>query len=303
MASRRARFIRAITRRYFAKIEASRVDVHAMRHRWHRLARLLPSPRRVTRTAADVAGLPAEWLTPRDAADGKLIVYWHGGAYIMGGCATHRRMVGHLARTAGVRSLLPEYRLAPEHPFPAAIEDAVATYRALLADGYRASDIVMGGDSAGGGLTMATLLSLRDAGEPLPAAAFLISPWLDLAGTGESMQTRADRDPWFKPAHLPTVTNYYCEPTETRNPLVSPVYADVRGLPPLYIQVGKDEILLSDSTRIAESVRAAGGQAELEVWPDMWHVFQMFVHQIPEAKQALAKLALRIRAMLGVDRD
>ena len=298
MASRRARIVRALSRRYFNAINASRVDPHVMRRRWHRFARWLPTPRRIKRTETRIAGRHAEWLEPRDAVAGKLLIYWHGGAYIMGNCSTHRQLVGHLARGAGVKALLAEYRLAPEHPFPAAIEDAVAIYRELLATGLRAEDIVMGGDSAGGGLTMATLLSLRDAGDPLPNAAFLISPWLDLAGTGESMRTRDGRDPWFKPHQLPTVRSHYCDEADIRNPLVSPVYADVSRLPPVYIQVGSEELLLSDSTRIAESIEAAGGDAEIEIWPGMWHVFQLFVHLVPEAKRANAKYSAWIRERL-----
>ncbi len=300
MASKRARFVRAMSRRYFQSIDASRVDPQAMRRRWHRFARWLPTPRRVTRTQTEIAGRHAEWLTPRDAVADKLMIYWHGGAYIMGNCATHRQLVGHLARGAGVKALLAEYRLAPEHPFPAAIEDAVSIYRALLAEGYRPADIVMGGDSAGGGLTMATLLSLRDAGEPLPAGAFLISPWLDLAGTGESMQTHDGRDPWFKPKNLPTVRANYCDESQIRNPLVSPVYADVTGLPPCFIQVGSEELLLSDSTRIDAALHAAGVESELEIWPGMWHVFQLVVHLVPEARRANAKIAARIRGFLGL---
>ena len=264
---------------------------------------MMPGPWRIKRNVVEIAGCHAEWLVPRDPATDKLFIYWHGGAYIMGNCATHRRLAGHIARRAGVRALLPEYRLAPEYPFPAAIEDAVAIYQALLADGYRPENIVMGGDSAGGGLTMATLLSLRDAGEPLPAAAFLISPWLDLAGTGESMQTRDGRDPWFKPQHLPNVRSHYCNEHEIRNPLVSPVYADVSNLPPLYIQVGSEELLLSDSTRLAEAVEAGEGKVEIEIWEGMWHVFQLFVLLVPEARQANAKIAARIRGFLGIAGD
>ena len=300
MASRRARFVRAMSRRYFDSIDASRFDPHKMRRRWHRFARWLPTPRRITRTEAEIAGRYAEWLTPKDAAADQLFIYWHGGAYIMGNCTTHRQLAGHLARSARVKALVPEYRLAPEHPFPAAIEDAVAIYRELLAAGNQPENIIMGGDSAGGGLTMAALLSLRDAGEPLPRAAFLISPWLDLAGTGESMQTRAGRDPWFKPQHLPTVRSHYCDEADIRHPLVSPVYANVAGLPPLYIQVGSEELLLSDATRIAEAVQETGGDAEIEIWPGMWHVFQLFVHVVPEAKRANAKIAAWLRERLDL---
>jgi len=145
---------------------------------------------------------------------------------------------------------------------------------------------------------MATLLSLRDAGDPLPAAAGLLSPCLDLAATGESMTTRAKKDPWFQPEDMPIVAAYYCRADELRNPRVSPVYADLSGLPPLYIQVGEDEILLSDSTRAAEKVRAAGGKVEIEIWPGMWHVFQAFLVQVPESKKAVKKIGRYVRQAL-----
>lgn len=245
-------------------------------------------------------GLNAEWLTPKDAADGKLLLYLHGGAYIMGSCSTHRELASHIAGAAGVRALLPEYGLAPEHPFPEAIDDAVGIYRALIADGHAAQDIVIVGDSAGGGLTMATLLSLRDARDPLPAAACLLSPWLDLSATGESMTTRANHDPWFKPKDMPSVTRYYCEKSQIRHPLASPVFADLSDLPPLYVQVGEDEILLSDSIRCAEQVEAAGGDIELEIWPGMWHVFQVFVHRMPESREAIHKIGEFVRRKLEI---
>ena len=150
---------------------------------------------------------------------------------------------------------------------------------------------------------MATLLSLRHAGDPLPAGACLLSPWLDLSGSGESMRTHAKKDPWFRPEDLPIVTGYYCDEEQLTNPLVSPVYANLAGLPPLYIQVGADEILLSDSTRIADEVIAAGGSVKLEIWPEMWHVFQMFLHFMPESRQAVRKIGAYVRTTLKVDEN
>lgn len=300
MTSLRAKFVRRTTRAFFKTIDAEKADVHAMRKTWHSAAKVLWTPRKVRVEEAKIHGLTAEWLTPKGAPEDKLLLYLHGGAYVMGNCATHRQLVSYLAKYSGIKALLPEYRLAPEHPFPAAIDDAVGLYRSLLADGYAAGNIVIAGDSAGGGLTTATLLSLRDARDPLPAAACLLSPWLDLTATGESMTTRAKKDPWFQPEDMPIVAAYYCREDQLRNPLVSPVFADLSGLPPLYIQVGEDEILLSDSTRAADKVKAAGGEVEIEIWPGMWHVFQAFLVQVPESKKAVKKIGAYVRKALKV---
>jgi len=158
--------------------------------------------------------------------------------------------------------------------------------------------LVIGGDSAGGGLTMATLLTLREAGDPLPAGVLLMSPWLDLAGEGESMRTRAAADPLFRPGDMPDVTAFYCDPEDLRDPRVSPVHADLGGLPPIFIQVGDDEILLSDATRLSDGVSAAGGRVTLKIWPGMWHVFQFFAGQVPEANRAVADIAAFIGQVL-----
>lgn len=300
MASLRARIVRRVSGAWFARMDPAKTDLVARRRFWHRLANLLWTAQGVRIETTEIAGLRAEWLTPAGAPPDRLLLFLHGGAYVLGGCATHRHFVSYIARAAGVKTLLPEYRLAPENPFPAAVDDAVRVYRALLADGSAASNIAIGGDSAGGGLTMATLLALRDAGDRLPAAAFLLSPWLDLTASGESMTTRAAADPWFRPADLPAVAAHYCRPDEFRNPLVSPVYADLKGLPPLFIQVGADEILLSDSTRAADKVRAAGSEVELEIWPDLWHVFQSFVSVLPESREATRRLGTWIRRALSL---
>ena len=299
MISLRGRFVRRVTGRYFKSLNARTANVQAMRRGWHSMSQRLPVPRGIDRRSTTIADRNAEWLEPPGARNDKVLLYFHGGAYLMGSCATHRPLVSQVVRAAGVRALVPEYRLAPEHPFPAAVDDATAIYRALLADGHAPADIIVGGDSAGGGLTMAMLLTLRSGKEPLPAFAFLLSPWLDLTGAGESMRTRADHDPWFQPEYLHVVADYYCREEERHDPRVSPVYADLHGLPPVFIQVGEDEILLSDSTRLADGITAAGGNVDIEIWPDMWHVFQAFAPYVPEARSAIAGLARRIRPVPG----
>jgi epsilon-lactone hydrolase len=299
MTSLRASIVRAVTGAYFTLVDHTRTDVRVMRRRWNALGSILPTASGVRVTRAEVCGLAAEWHEPSAARETGLLLYLHGGAYVMGSCATHRKLVSHIARAAGIRALVPEYRLAPEYPFPAALDDSLGVYRSLVRDGHAAANILLAGDSAGGGLALATLLALRDAGDPLPAAACLLSPWLDLAGTGDSVTTRAARDPWFDPADMPAAAAHYCSSDRFRDPLVSPVYGDLAGLPPLYIQVGSDEILLSDSTRAAEKVRAAGGVVEIEIWPGMWHVFQAFVGEMPESRAAISAIGDFVRRTLA----
>ena len=296
MASLRARTIRWITSRYIDKIDTHETDPTELRQKLIRLSRFLRKVRGVGVEQTSVNGLHAEWLRPKRAREGKVLLYLHGGAYVIGNCRTHRNMVSHIAKAACMNALVPEYRLAPEHKFPAGIEDAVGVYRFLLSEGFEPGDITIAGDSAGGGLTVATLLSLRHAGEPMPGNAVLLSPFLDITASGESMQSRADQDPWFEQSDIEVVAGLYCnDASEVRNPLVSPVFAHVHGLPPVYIQVGDDEILLSDSTRFAAKLKEAGVDVELEVWPEMWHVFQLFVGKMPEARAAIRNIGDYLR--------
>jgi acetyl esterase/lipase len=273
------------------RLDPHNADVVDVRERLDSFGRLLKKAVGVKVEATEINGLYAEWLRPKNTTSDSVLLYLHGGAYVLGSCRTHRKMVSHIARAAGVNALLPEYRLAPEHKFPAAIEDCVGVYRSLLASGIRAEDIIIGGDSAGGGLTVATLLSLRHAGDPMPRAAVLLSPFLDVTASGESAKTRADKDPWFQAEDISVVVKNYCSDDEVRHPMVSPVFANVAGLPPTLIQVGDHEILLSDSTRFAEKMREAGCRVELDVWPEMWHVWQLFVGKMPESRQAIKKIA------------
>ena len=297
MSSRRARIVRWITSWYIQRIDVRTADVHKIRRRLDFIGRLLLRAFGVRVERTTVAGLYAEWLRPKRAPDDKVLLYLHGGAYVIGSCRSHGQMVSHIARAAGINALVPEYRLSPEHKFPAAIEDCVAVYRELLTSGIRPENIVIAGDSAGGGLTVATLLSLRDSGDPLPGAAVLLSPYLDVTASGESATTRADQDPWFRASDMKVVVSNYCGADELKNPLVSPVFAEVQGLPPVLIQVGDDEILLSDSTRFADKIRAAGGTVDIEIWPEMWHVFQLFVGKMPEARQAINKIGDYVRRL------
>lgn len=299
MSSLRARMVRRISSRFVKAVDISTVDVLEVRRRLNKLSRYMKRAFGVAVESVTINELAAEWLRPKAAPDGKVLLYLHGGAYVVGNCRTHRQMVSHIARASGINALVPEYRLAPEHPFPAAIDDAVGVYRSLLADGIAPADIIIAGDSAGGGLTVAALLALRHAGEPMPAAAVLLSPFLDVTASGESATTRAAQDPWFEAKDMAVVVRNYCDGENLRNPLISPVFANMAGLPPMYIQVGDDEILLSDSTRLAANIEEAGGEVELEVWPEMWHVFQLFIGKMPESRKAIKKIGAYIGRRLN----
>ncbi|MGH7916801.1 MAG: alpha/beta hydrolase, partial [Candidatus Binataceae bacterium] len=219
----------------------------------------------------EAGGVPAEWIVPPNAANDRVVLYLHGGGYVMGSINTHRAMIARIARAANARGLALTYRLAPEHPFPGALDDSVAGYKWLLAQGYKPGKIVIAGDSAGGGLALAALLAIRDGGTPQPAAGILISPWNDLDGSGDSVKTRAERDPSVDQPGLSRMAKMYAGGADPKNPLLSPLHADFHGLPPLLMQVGDAEVLLDDSTRVAERAKAAGVKVDLEVWDDMVH--------------------------------
>jgi acetyl esterase/lipase len=248
---------------------------------------------------SELAGITAEWIAAPGASKEHVVLHLHGGGYVMGSCASHRSLTAWLSAAAGVQAVLPEYRLAPEHPFPAALDDAVAAYRGLLALGFSPDRIAILGDSAGGGLALATLLALRDAGVPRPAAGVVFSPWADMTGSGESVKTRAATDPWIDRELLLPFAKLYCGELDPTDPRVSPVFGDYAGLPPLLVQVGDQEILLSDSTRVVERAEAAGTEVVLEVEPEVWHVFQLFAPALPEANEALARAGEFLRAKLG----
>ncbi|VBB07702.1 alpha/beta hydrolase fold-3 [Lucifera butyrica] len=243
---------------------------------------------------AAVAGLPAEWLIPDGAAKDKVILYAIGGAYVSGSCQDHRRIVSKIAKGSGVSVLLVEHRLAPEHPFPAALDDMVTAYRWLLAEGILPSNIMIVGESAGGGLCLATLLALRDQGIPLPEAAVALSPWTDLNQTGESHRTNADV--CLSPKRMAHVcSKYYAGDNDPCLPWISPLYGDLYGLPPILIQVGGDETLLDDSTRFAAKAKAAGVNVTLNVGEGMWHCFALMPSFIPECRQAMDEICSFIK--------
>lgn len=276
------------------------------RESWVGVRRLMADAAARTRVPPDIhvepvvaGGVPAEWVHAPGARADRALLYLHGGGYVAGSPGSHRGLAAALSRAARVRVLSLDYRLAPEHPFPAAVHDAAAGYQWLLGEGFSPRGLAIAGDSAGGGLSAATLVYLRDQGAPLPAAGVLLSPWADLEATGASITARAADDLVLVGAGVGEFGRLYAGEGDVRHPLISPIHADLRGLPPLLIQVGTREVLFDDAVRLSERVRDAGGRVELEVWEGMLHVFQIFVTLLPEARQAVQKIAGFLRAELG----
>ncbi len=254
-------------------------------------------PARYSRSNA--GGVTAEWVTAEKASDSRVVLYLHGGGYIIGSPRTHRPLMAELSQASKGRVLGLDYRLAPEHPFPAPVEDSVAAYRWLLKEGYDPARIAVAGDSAGGGLTVAMMVQARYLGLPMPGAAVCISPWVDMEGLGESMETRAAADPMVGKENLLISAKTYLGGSDPRAPLAAPLYADLRGLPPTLIQVGDAEVLLDDSTRLAGIAREAGVEVKMDVWDDMIHVWHLFAPILPEGKQAIAQAGEFIKKHTG----
>lgn len=299
MASARGRIVRLLLRYRILRVTKTGAPIEEQRKAMERASALALLPRGTRTEAVTAGGVPAEWVTTPNAAPDRVLLYLHGGSYNAGSPSTHRALVARLARAIGARGLTLDYRLAPEYLFPAAVEDATEAYRWLLASGILPEHIVVAGDSAGGGLALALALALRDAGDPMPAGVACISPWTDLAGTGESVVTRANADPMLSASGIVPEARRYLGKADPRTPLASPLYADLRGLPPLLLQVGDAEILLDDSTRLAERARAAGVEVRLVVWPEMWHVWHAFAPIVPEAQRAIDELAAFARERMA----
>jgi acetyl esterase/lipase len=253
-----------------------------------------PLPADVETSKVSANGVPAEWFSIPSSDPARVVLYLHGGGYVIGSNDSHREFTARVARACSGRVLSLDYRLAPEHPFPAAVDDAVAGYRYLLGSGVKPASIVIAGDSAGGGLTVATFVALKQAGEPMPAAGVCLSPWVDLEGTGDSMTSRDALDPMVHKPGLLEMAAHYLQGKNARDPLASPLYADLAGLPPMLIQVGTSETLFDDSTRLTAKAKAAGIDVTLEEWDEMIHVFQVFP-VLPEARQATEKIGTFIR--------
>lgn len=245
--------------------------------------------------AEHIDGVPLEIVRAGTAPAASVVLYLHGGAYCLGSPRTHRSLTSRLARLSGADVVVPDYRLAPEHPYPAALDDALSTYRWLLSRGYDPGRISLAGDSAGGGLALALALRLRELGLPQPARLLLLSPWVDLTFGGDSISLLRDRDPMLAIAWIRHGAELYRGRRPAGDPGCSPLLADLAGLPPMLIQVGSDEVLLDDACRLAQRVSSVGGAVELEIYQGMWHVFQVHAGMLATADAALAVLVASAR--------
>src|ERR1700722_9289300 len=295
--SLRAELVRAGLRLFFKRRTAR--DIAAVRRGIAMLGHLVPpAPRGTEVLHIDLGGVKAVRVTTRESLDDRHILYLHGGGHVAGSPALYRDFIWRIAAATRACVTIIDHRLAPEHPFPAALDDAARAYRQILADGADPLRIAIMGESSGGGLVFSTLLKLRDEGTRLPAAAVALSPWTDLALTGNSLRRNAKADPMLRADEAPLMAGYYLSGTDPRNPYASPLYGDPSGFPPTLIQVGSDEIVLDDSVRMAERMRAAGCRVELEIANGMPHAWQVWARIMPEARAAIARIGAFVRSKM-----
>lgn len=275
----------------FIYYRSDELNVETDRNVLDRLGRLFKPISPIQFQPLKINNIPAEWVTPVDLPTKRVILYLHGGGFNSGSIVSYRSMVGNIASACKARALLIDYRLAPEHPYPSALEDCRAAYDWLLGNGIPAEQITVMGDSAGGALTLTLLIHLRDQVMPLPAMAICLSPLTDLTMEGKSWKDNLGKDIVLNPKSIRTSIEIYLRDTDPRDPYVSPLYADLHGLPPILIQVGSYELLLSDVTRFAEKAKQAGVTVRLEVWEGMQHVWQFGASILPEARQAIKQIS------------
>lgn len=289
MDNRRKKSIEEVSALVRRRAEADALPLATRRTIMNQNISVFPPPSDVRVETADLDGLGAEWLIPHGdrAKASSLLLYFHGGGYIMGSPLSHRHLTAQLARVTGMTVLSVDYALAPESPFPAAVNDGVKAYHWLLRQGYEADTIAISGDSAGGGLAVATLLSARDRNLALPAACALISPWVDLTCGSQTYRSCAQLDPMITPPAIENMAETYLAGADAHHPLASPIFADLRGLPPLLIHVGTNEILLDDSRMLAARARAAGVQVRLDIWNGLFHVWHAFYQMLDEGERAI----------------
>lgn len=295
MASWQGKFASFNLRRFYRLDVTPDTKMIALRQKFDRTAARIKYRGKTEVTPISIGAMSAEWIRPQKCDPGRVVLYFHGGGYCIGSIESHRQLVIRLCEAAEARGLLIDYRLAPEHPFPAALDDAVTAYRWLLSQNQANTGIVLAGDSAGGGLAIATAMALRDGGAPLPRALVTLSPWTDLAMTGWTMATNAGKDPVLRWDNMNIFARHYLKNTNPTNPFVSPFYGNFKGLPPLLIHVGSTEILRDDATRVAEKAELAGVDVSCEVWDGMPHVFQGLPF-LPESQGSLDRIGSFIRS-------
>jgi epsilon-lactone hydrolase len=294
--SLRAELVRLGLRVAFKRQRAAKT-VEEVRQRLAMFGHIVPPPPRDTKVSKlDLDGVPAVHVATPRSLDDRHLLYLHGGGHMSGSPGLYRDFTWRIADATRARVTILDHRLAPEHPFPAALDDAIAAYRRLLSDGADPRRMAFAGESSGGGLVFSTLLRLRDEGLPMPAAAVALSPWTDLALTGPSLQTNARADPMIRSEETPRLAAQYLAGADPRTPYASPLYGDHSDLPPTLIQVGSDEVLLDDSVRMAERLEAAGCHVEIEVWPRMPHAWQLWARIIPEANAAIARIGAFVQS-------
>lgn len=274
-------------------------DMAEMRANSDARAKQFPVPADAAVEPVTADGVKAEWCATPGADRSKVILYLHGGGYVIGSLDSHRHVAVEIGRVAGARTLAVEYRLAPEHPFPAAVEDSVAAYRHLLANGFAARDICIAGDSAGGGLAVGAMLAFKEAHLPLPGCAWTLSPWVDMEALGHSFADRAATDPTVQREGILWMARTYIGDGDPRHPCAAPIHGDLTGLPPLLIQVGSVETLLDDSLLLARKAALASVPVTLEIWPEMIHVWHLYFPMLTEGRQSLAAGGAWVRRIWG----
>jgi len=301
MASKEAQRMDDLYRAWQGKLSGSDMPLDQLRELFDGWGDLSSMPQGVQFREATIAGVPGVWATPEGADQSRVVICCHGGGFVVGSSKSHRKMYGHLAKAVGCPTFTLDYTRAPENPHPGIVEEAVAVYGKLLEQGFEPGHIATTGDSAGGNLCTTMILYARHKGLPLPAACAPISPWYDMEGKGESMKTNADKDLLVAPGVLEGMSAAFLGEKGSRtDPFANPLYADLKGFPPTLVQVGAYESLLSDSERFVDRARAAGVEVELQVFPEMQHVFQFMAGNAPEADDAIAKIGAFLRPRLGL---
>jgi len=271
------------------------IDVEEQRMLIGKYIRFTRPSRKVVTEEVEIGRIRCEWISTQGVDDDRVLFHLHGGAYVFGSINAQRPLIANLGKAGGMRAFAIDLPMAPEHPFPLALEDTIEAFRWLLDEEVDPLKVIISGDSSGAGLALAALVSFRDAGLPLPAGAVCLSPWTDLALTGDSIRTRVEADIICDPEIMASNAKHYAGGRDLKDPLISPLYADLGGLPPTLIHVGTDEIMLDDSTRVAERAQQAGVDVTLKVWEGMWHVFQMYADMLPEARKSIKEIGAFMR--------